>query len=216
MQRLALSPASPPSTHSPSTSPVLREIALALPSEEPRPPRPSANSSSGAGTSPRTTPALLSIAARADGATRSGRIHVLSVEDGGGLGEIALDRLRSVGRGRSLRAPASLDKPALSGTTDVVLDAVCGLRSACGSCPAVRCGCRSPPGPRSRRRIGAGAEVPPSRRCRAALALAFTHAQSLSPRLLAEDADFSERLASCLFYMTKLGTLPAGDAPPAS
>ncbi len=123
------------------------------------------------------------------------------------------DRLRFIGRGRSLRAPAALDGRALSGTTGVVLDPICSLRQRV----------RLVPGGQVRLSFATG--VAPDRDAALALAqkyhhpgaasrtfaLAFTHAQSLLHHLgcSPEDARLFERLASSLLYADESGRAPA-------
>ena len=125
------------------------------------------------------------------------------------------DRLRFIGRGRTLRSPIALDGRALSGTTGVVLDPVCSLRQRV----------RLVPGGQVRLSFATG--VAPDRDAALALAqkyhhpsaasrtfaLAFTHAQSLLHHLgcSPEDARLFERLASSLLYADESGRAPAGD-----
>ena len=152
--------------------------------------------------------------ARATAATRCWAVHVLSVEGRPqGAVEWESDRLRFIGRGRTLRSPVALDGRALSGTTGVVLDPVCSLRQRV----------RLVPGGQVRLSFATG--VAPDREAALALAqkyhhpgaasrtfaLAFTHAQSLLHHLgcSPEDARLFERLASSLFYADESGRAPA-------
>ena len=141
-----------------------------------------------------------------DGGDALWAVHVLSVEGRmQGAVEWESDRLRFIGRGRSLRAPAALDGRALSGTTGVVLDPICSLRQRV----------RLVPGGQVRLSFATG--VAADRDTALALAqkyhhpgaasrtfaLAFTHAQSLLHHLgcSPEDARLFERLASRLLYV---------------
>ena len=149
-----------------------------------------------------------------DGTDSLWAVHVLSVEGRAqGAVEWESDRLRFIGRGRSLRAPVALDGRALSGTTGVVLDPVCSLRTRV----------RLVPGGQVRVSFATG--LAHDRDAALALAqkyhhpgaaartfaLAFTHAQSLLHHLgcSPEDARLYERLASCLFYVDESGRAPA-------
>ncbi len=141
-------------------------------------------------------------------------VHVLSIEGRPqGAVEWESDRLRFIGRGRTLRSPVALDGRALSGATGVVLDPVCSLRQRV----------RLVPGGQMRLSFATG--VAADRDAALALAqkyhhpgaasrtfaLAFTHAQSLLHHLgcSPEDARLFERLASSLFYADESGRAPA-------
>ncbi|MFN7984585.1 MAG: glucoamylase family protein [Vicinamibacterales bacterium] len=131
-------------------------------------------------------------------------LHVLSVERGShGSIEWETDRMRFIGRGRSLAAPCALDGTALSGTTGVVLDPICSIR--------IRLVLR--PGQRARLAFSTGiASDEPQARALArkyhhptaaahTMALAFTHALTLQAHLglTGDEVRAFDRLASNVF-----------------
>ena len=130
--------------------------------------------------------------------------HVLSVERGThGSVEWETDRMRFIGRGRTLANPCALDGHALSGSTGVVLDPVCSLRVRVTLRPGQRVRLAFSTGianDEAQARTLARKYHHPTSASRT-LALAFTHALTLQRHLglSGDELRTFDRLASCVF-----------------
>jgi cyclic beta-1,2-glucan synthetase len=149
-----------------------------------------------------------------DGGDALWAVHVLSVEGRPqGAVEWESDRLRFLGRGRSLRSPAALDGRALSGTTGVVLDPICSLRQRVRLVPGgqVRLSFATGMAHDHDAALALAQKYHHPGAASRTFALAFTHSQSLLHHLgcTPEDARLYERLASYLFYVDESGRAAA-------
>ncbi|MEP7118494.1 MAG: glucoamylase family protein, partial [Acidobacteriota bacterium] len=140
-------------------------------------------------------------------------VHVLSLEGvPAGATEWETDRERFLGRGRGPRFPCALDGRPLSGTTGVVLDAICSLRQRVRLAPAghVRLSFSTGVAPTREAALALAQKYHHPAAAGRAFALAFSHARSVLHHLGAssEDARLFERLASCLLYVDESGRSP--------